>query len=154
MNYKDMLESGEKLIFVTRLHLYIMIYPIVFCGVFGLTFTYGGWLTGEFELFCNIMTYAMLLYPLTITIMIIQSRYVVTDKRVIEQTGIVAKRFRTIPIEDIIDVASHQTNFRKKIRCGDVRIKFKNGKQTDYRVFGYLFKPHEFIVHIQDLIEK
>ncbi|MFC1854934.1 PH domain-containing protein [Thermodesulfobacteriota bacterium] len=151
MDYKKLLADDEKVIFVTRLHLFVMIFPLVFTSVFGTIFILGGIMTGQFVEICYIMTAILGIYPIIVSTLIINTRYVITNKRVIEQTGVLAKRQRFIDLDDVIGTASYQTNLRKKLRCGDVRIEAKEKdkeKGTYFRVFRFIKKPHEFLAHL------
>jgi uncharacterized membrane protein YdbT with pleckstrin-like domain len=132
-----------------------MVFPTVFTGVFGTIFILGGMITKEFLEICYMMTAVLGIYPIIVALLIINTRYVITDQRVIEQTGVLSKRSRYIELKDIVKISFYQSGFGKVIKCGDVMIRAKTpDKKSFYRVFRCIRRPHEFIVNIQDVLSK
>jgi len=153
MNYKDMLEEGEKVLNVSKIHAFVMTFPVVFVTIFGAIFIVGGMLTGEFLVICYIMTAVLAFYPIVILLLLINSRYVITDKRVIEQTGVFSKRARAVDIKEIVKVSFYQTTLGKSLKCGDVMIQLKSANnETYYRIFKFITNPHEFILTLHEVM--
>jgi uncharacterized membrane protein YdbT with pleckstrin-like domain len=153
MDYKELIKEDEKVMFVTRMHPYMLAYPVVFSGVFATVFILGSIFTGEFLEVSIIMSVLLAIYPVIITVLIINSRFVITDQRVIEQTGVLIKRQRFVDLLEIEDVSFAQTSFGKRLRFGDIRIKARSkNRKAFYRIFKFMLKPHEFIVHLNEIL--
>lgn len=154
MEYKDILEDGEEVRYISKIHLFVLTFPIGFTLMFGTIFITGSIIVEEFVVACYVMTALLGLYPLAVILLMRNTRFVVTNKRVIEQIGVVSKRVRGVEISDIKAISFHQSKLGKRLRFGDVMLKIKpKGKKLDRWVFKYMTKPHEFIINIQGQME-
>ena len=155
MNYNNILEDDEREIFATRIHLFVLTFPIVFTAIFGLIFILGGLVTDQYLVTCIIMAVVVGMYPVSVVLLIINSRFIITNKRVIEQIGVFGKRQKTIYLADIRDISFKQSNFRRLIKCGDVGMVVKRKDKKDYfKVFKFIKNPHEFIVNLQLILNQ
>lgn len=128
MGYPDrLLTEGESVVYDMRPHWRVLFYPaialvlLVFVVVFAL-----GWLPDDWDWArWAVLAVAALLLFLWVLVPVVRwatSQYVITNRRVIVRTGIVARQGRDMPLARINDVHFSYGVIDRVLGCGDLVV--------------------------------
>lgn len=128
MGYPDrLLTEGESVVYDMRPHWRVLVYPaialvlLVFVVVFAL-----GWLPDDWDwarwAVLAVAAVLLLLWVLVPVVRWATSQYVITNRRVIVRTGIVARQGRDMPLARINDVHFSYGVIDRVLGCGDLVV--------------------------------
>lgn len=146
MDYKDILEDDERVIHISNLHYFVMSFPLVFATIFGTTFALGGYFIEEFRGVCYTLASVFGIYPFIVILLLLNTKWIITNKRIIEQAGIFKKNHLITDLTKVVDVSYCETNFGKVIGCGDIMLKIaRDKKKPGHKFFKFIRSPKKFV---------
>jgi uncharacterized membrane protein YdbT with pleckstrin-like domain len=122
-----LLTDGESIVYDMRPHWRVLFYPAValVAIVFVTVFALGAAPTGWDWLRYAVMIGAAILFVMWVIVPVVRwstSQYVVTNRRVIVRTGIVARQGRDMPLQRLNDVHFKYGVIDRLLGCGDLIV--------------------------------
>ncbi len=157
MNYKSILRKDEKILHVAKLSGVVVLFPAIIALVLALSkYLLDPELGANYMLIYNIITGMFAAYAMLTLLLIKNTRWVVTNKRMIIQTVAFRVHCRFTELPDITQVSYYQTPFGSKLGYGAVRVIYSDSEDKSkehYHFLKHIKKPIEFVATLQFAME-